>query len=952
MRKETLSYNELENQIAELKKQNEELKIKLNSQIGNNERYYQLLAENISDVIWIYNFSQQKFTYISPSVLELRGFTVEEALGQSIDESLSPASAQIVKQKLEINLNYFLENPTEKKYIYNELEQTCKNGSNIWIEIITNFQFNELNEIELLGVSRNIEARKKTEFAILESETRFRETAEFLPVVICEVDLTGKLEYVNKAAFNLFEQTEEDFKNGHYVINSIVPESRNIALDDFASLIINKTSSRKEYTFLTKNGTTFEGIIYSVPRLKDNNITGIRSCIIDITKRKNAEIALQETNEYLEKLFNHANAPIIVWNNNLEITRFNQAFEKLSGYNSNEVITKKIDILFPKNKIEYSLELIEKTSEGEKWETVEIEILRKDNEIRTVLWNSANILDSKNEKIVATIAQGQDITERKVAENELLLMKYSLDSASDSIFFISVEGNFIDVNNSACELLGYSRNELLKLSVTDIDIYYNSDVWKNHFTELKEKNKLKFESVHKTKNGQLIPVEIVANYIKFGNKELNCAFVRNISERKIAEKELHDSEIRLKSLVKILQYDTEEINDLLNYTLEEAVLLTNSKIGYIYLYNEETQELTLHSWSDEVMKNFKVEAPKHIYNLSHTGIWGEVIRQNKPIILNDFKAENILKKGFPTGHIELINFLSIPVIIENKIVAVAAVANKETDYEITDTLHLTILMDTTWKAILKKETDKIVKKQNEELLKLNADKDRFMTILAHDLKSPFNTILGFLDLLSANLRRYSLDKIEGQINIINSSAKQTFVLLENILTWIRSNSGKIPFSPENILFWNSCNDVVESLRNTAKNKNISIKVQAIEEISIFADNNILKTILRNLISNAIKFTDICGAIEIFAEKNSTELTVTISDNGIGIKPEIISKIFDISYKTSTEGTSKEMGTGLGLIICKEFVEKHSGKIWVESEQNIGSKFKFTIPIKNELEYQL
>lgn len=148
-------------------------------------------------------------------------------------------------------------------------------------------------------------------------------------------------------------------------------------------------------------------------------IIGVIGVVRDITKRKQIEESLRETNEYLENLFNYANAPIVVWDTNLEITHFNPAFERLSGYLASEVKSKKIDLLFPADKIDYSLNLIKKTSVGEQWETVEIEILRKDSNIRTVLWNSANVLDNKGERIIATIAQGQDITERKHAEEEI-----------------------------------------------------------------------------------------------------------------------------------------------------------------------------------------------------------------------------------------------------------------------------------------------------------------------------------------------------------------------------------------------------------------------------------------------------------------------------------------------------------------------------------------------------
>jgi len=247
----------------------------------------------------------------------------------------------------------------------------------------------------------------------------------------------------------------------------------------------------------------------------------------------------------------------------------------------------------------------------------------------------------------------------------------------------------------------------------------------------------------------------------------------------------------------------------------------------------------------------------------------------------------------------------------------------------------------------RKQAEFIINQQNFELKKLNADKDRFITILGHDLKSPFNSILGFLDLLTKNIRKYDIDKIEKFVNMINNSAKNTFGLLEDILLWVRANSGKIPYEPQKLNFATICNEVIENLKLTANTKDITIKQFATEEINIIADKNMLNTVLRNLVSNSIKFTNKNGRIDIYAEKNHSKVTISVSDNGVGIEPDTLNKLFEISQKISTDGTENEKGTGLGLLLCKEFVEKHGGKIWVESELGKGSDFQFTMPLCND-----
>jgi ligand-binding sensor domain-containing protein/signal transduction histidine kinase len=246
------------------------------------------------------------------------------------------------------------------------------------------------------------------------------------------------------------------------------------------------------------------------------------------------------------------------------------------------------------------------------------------------------------------------------------------------------------------------------------------------------------------------------------------------------------------------------------------------------------------------------------------------------------------------------------------------------------------------------EQDEKLKIANNQLTQLNATKDQFFSILAHDLRNPFNSILGFTEILNNNER--SID--ENEVRIINqqlyTSASSTYNLLENLLEWSRSQSNRIAFKPQQLDLESIFKEVTEGLNSNTKN--ITINYLPTQKIIIFADVNMIKTVLRNLLSNAIKFTHKNGKVTVDACDIDGEVTITVSDNGTGIKKEDIDKLFDFTQKFSSNGTAQEKGTGLGLIICSEFVEKHGGKIWVESDPENhrgkkGSDFKFTIPSK-------
>lgn len=242
----------------------------------------------------------------------------------------------------------------------------------------------------------------------------------------------------------------------------------------------------------------------------------------------------------------------------------------------------------------------------------------------------------------------------------------------------------------------------------------------------------------------------------------------------------------------------------------------------------------------------------------------------------------------------------------------------------------------------KKSEDSL--KENEKLLnELNITKDKLFSIIAHDLRSPLNNIIGLLELLLE--KAISFEESKQYISILNSSAKNTLVLLDNLLSWATSQTGKICFNPEKILFSNIILETISLNKLQADTKNISLSYLSSNEIEVYADADMLKTVLRNLISNAIKFSNTGDHVRVFAILKQDHVEIAISDDGIGMNEEKREGLFKIISNTTTLGTANENGSGLGLVLCKDFVEKHGGKIWVESEEGKGSNFKFTLPLK-------
>jgi signal transduction histidine kinase len=230
------------------------------------------------------------------------------------------------------------------------------------------------------------------------------------------------------------------------------------------------------------------------------------------------------------------------------------------------------------------------------------------------------------------------------------------------------------------------------------------------------------------------------------------------------------------------------------------------------------------------------------------------------------------------------------------------------------------------------------------LRQLNATKDKFFSIIAHDLKSPFNGILGFSNILADQIKLGDYDNIVEYAEIIQYSSHQAIDLLMNLMEWSRAQSERMDFNPKRTDIGTLFQDVFDLLKISALQKSILLTKKIDAHMYANIDKEMILSVLRNLISNSIKFTHQGGVIDVKAEIIGNELNVSVSDNGLGMEKYELNKLFRIEESYSRPGTQNEKGTGLGLILCSEFIHKHGGRIWAESNPGIGSRFCFTIPV--------
>lgn len=248
--------------------------------------------------------------------------------------------------------------------------------------------------------------------------------------------------------------------------------------------------------------------------------------------------------------------------------------------------------------------------------------------------------------------------------------------------------------------------------------------------------------------------------------------------------------------------------------------------------------------------------------------------------------------------------------------------------------------------LIKRQQEQILE-QNQQLQDLNATKDKFFSIIAHDLRNPFNLIINYAELLKTKAGQYSIEKQQQFLHSIYDSAQNANTLLENLLTWSRSQIGTMPFSPLKTNIHALVFDTITFLKQEAAQKGLHVKNFVPEQCYGYVDQDMMHIVMRNLMGNAVKFTEPEGVIAVHAAEKEEDgkkwVEIAVKDNGIGISAERLESLFSLEHCESTRGTVNEKGTGLGLILCREFVEKHGGSIWAESGNGKGSVFKFTIP---------
>ncbi|MBS3769326.1 MAG: PAS domain-containing sensor histidine kinase [Bacteroidales bacterium] len=540
---------------------------------------------------------------------------------------------------------------------------------------------------------------------------------------------------------------------------------------------------------------------------------------------------------------------------------------------------------------------------------VPYQLVKKNGEIMDVLLSAISEHDESG-NFLRSIAVFHDITERKKAEASLReseeRYRTIVENTNDALIIHDFKGTITFANDNACQLLGYSREELLK---TGLELIHSPNARPSIERTIKNEaweEQILLETELISKQDLIIPVEISSKIISYKDEGEIQTFIRDITKRKQAEQALRESEEMFRTFV--------------NHS-SDGIRMADEN-GKIIFVNKAHEKITGYR-EDEVVGQT---------------IWDFMFLLVPEARKNQEKYEGI-KKGLTDVIKGRADYLfDQPYVINAQTRKGHSIYIQDIVFKI-ETSH-----GKRFGAILRDITQ--LKKQEEELRELNATKDKLFSIIAHDLRNPFNSILGFSELALKSIKNQNYDKLEKYCETVYQSARHSFDLLNNLLHWSRVQRGKMDFQPETLDMSSLLDKITELMKANLEEKNIAFSKTVEPDLAVYADRFMLETILRNLLSNAIKFTHNQGSIDIKAYREEKQTVVSVQDTGVGMPQETADKLFYIENTFSTPGTNKEKGNGLGLILCKEFVEQHGGKIWVESEVSRGSTFSFTIPFDN------
>lgn len=798
-------------------------------------------------------------------------------------------------------------------------------------------------EKNLLKHRVEIAARKKAEEEAIETLSILQTTLEATIDAILVISQERKVVTYNQKFIELWNipneiiETKDDNKLLGFVLSQLKDP------EEFLRKVEELYQSPEQISFDViefKDGRIFER--YSQPQKLGENIRGRIWSFDDITEKKKDELTIKESEARFKAIWKRSRDGYRLTDKNGIVIMVNDAYLGFVKKTEDEIIAKPFYIVYDASKHQSSIEKYKERFEKREFDGALLSQVEFGDE--RLVWFEVSNSFVEFEKETYLLSVFRDYSQNKEDQEKIILSEQKFrtlyEKATDAIFLMDGE-SFIDCNPTTEKMFGGTSEEILKLKPYEISPEVQED---GRLSKEKALEKISaalagtpqiFDWKHRKLNGETFDCEVGLTKIELEGKNYIQAIVRDISERKHAEK--------LQTAVFKITEAASTATDLaeLFTTIHESVKTLMPAINfYISLYDEKKNEISFPYFVDEFDESPESRPPKR-------GLTEYVLRTKSPLLATPDKlkeiedANEVEKIGTDS-----IDWLGVPLIIQDKIIGVLVVQSYSpgTRYTKAEQDILMFVSSQIAMAISKKKAADNLTASELQLKEMNASKDKLFSIIAHDLRSPFQALLGMSELLATEVDEFSKEEITKFAGEMNNSLKNQFKLLENLLEWSRMQTGRMQYAPTKIILHEKVNDVIGLLSGNALKKNLTLINLVLPGVFILADENMLQSILQNLLANAIKFTKSGGTVQVSATQISEKLTkISIKDTGVGIDSKNLKKIFRTDSTVTTPGTENERGTGLGLLLCKEMIERHGGTISVESDLGKGTTFYFTLP---------
>jgi hypothetical protein len=491
-----------------------------------------------------------------------------------------------------------------------------------------------------------------------------------------------------------------------------------------------------------------------------------------------------------------------------------------------------------------------------------------------------------------------DITEQASMEKNLQererFLTSILETTQDGFWVVDAGGRLTDINDAYRRMTGYTKEELEGgLRIGDLDALEDRVTTEARLARIIENGSELFETKHRRKDGSIFDVEVSASYLDLHGGMLVC-FCRDISDRKSAELACRENEMRYRLLSDV--------------TMEGIVI---HKKGIIVDLNAALARLLGYEPQEILDKN--------ILDLLVHEQDRDIVRKN---IVKEYARPYVVRFVKKNGEVVFVELEARNFEINGEIMRVAAVR------DISERI----------------KSEEEIRRVNAELRNAIAEKDMFFSIIAHDLKSPISGFLSLTKILVEDFEELTVKEVNRSLDALYASSVRIYALLENLLEWARVQQGLLTCSPSHFLLKGVVRASLDFTHSVADQKGVVLRDETPDDLIVCIDPPMIGTVLRNIISNALKFSNRGGQVRITARHDGDMVTVAVQDEGVGMDQHTLSMLFSLDNKITRPGTEGEASTGLGLILCKEFVEKHGGTIWAESSPGQGTTFYFTLPL--------